>query len=286
MRTITHTTPGAVELTLNLGPGWVRVIVEDRDTAEITLTPQFDGDDVAAGLITRSTVRHGERDLTLTVPRPTASGITGRTVVQSSRGGVRVSQTNNVIRGNVTGLVITGDGDVYVSGARITGSTTILDAGQVRADVRLPIGSPLIVHTDDADLHITGHLHSVVLTSTSGSLTADSIGALAASTSSGDVRAASVTTANVKTMSGRVALDYTAAARVQTMSGSVDLVATTGTQAEISTMSGDVRVTAYHDGHVGASTMSGDIVVDAVRGAQVTTSTRSMSGYVSVPRTR
>ncbi|MEV6607455.1 DUF4097 family beta strand repeat-containing protein [Kutzneria sp. NPDC051319] len=286
MRTISHTNPGPVRLVLNLGPGTVRLIVEDRDTAEITLAPLREGDDVATDLITQAEVDHACHVLAVTVPRPSAGDTAACTVMQSA-GGVRITQSHSVVRGNVTGLIITG-GEVLMAGGRIAfGGATLTTGGQVRAEVRLPIGSSLTFDTDAADLYASGHLVDLVFHSQSGRLVADSIGTLAASTTSGGVGAVSVTTGSVKTMSGDVAADYIQTMRAQTMSGDVTLIpAAPGHRAEISTMSGDVRVTAHHDGHVDASTMSGDITVLAAQSRTVTTNTRSMSGRVRVPGTR
>jgi hypothetical protein len=288
MRTIAHTTTGPVHLTLDLGPGWVHVVVEDRGTAEIMLAPHHDDDQTAADLIARAAVDHADRALSVTMPRPMISGIGNSTIVRSSgRGGVRVSQTSTVVTGSMTGLVITSGGDVYVAGRRIVGdTTTVHSGGLIRAEVRLPLGSTLTVDTDAADVDVTGHLDRLSFISTSGNLAAGTVGTLNASTASGKVAVNQVATGTVKTMSGNVVADYSTDIRVKTMSGDVWLIASTGRQAEISTMSGDIQVTAHHDGHVDASTMSGDITVLAAQSRTVTTNTRSMSGRVRVPGTR
>lgn len=283
MRTITSTTPGPVHLSVDLGPGSVSVEVDDRQTAEITLTPVHAGDNVAADLIDRATAEQVFSDIAVTVPRPEfAGGTGGMTVVRSGRG-VTVTQSYGVVTGDVTGVVIV-DGNVYVGG-QAGGVAMVGAGGKVRAKVRLPLGSSMAVNTTSADTLVDGDIEALKVTSQSGSVVADTVGLLTARTQSGSVTAAKAVTSNVTTMSGSVDLGYAGTTEVKTMSGGVWLTGTTGTQARVSTMSGAVRVRAHHDGHVSVSTMSGAIEVSG-HDADVTTRLRSMSGRIRTSGTR
>jgi hypothetical protein len=282
MRTISCTEPGPARLALDLGPGLVHVIVEDRETAELTLTPHQRGDQVAADLIAQAIVTGP--GLTITVPRPQN---TDQAVMVGAGRGVHVVQSFSSVTGTVTGVVITDD-RVHVAGRQFsTGTDTADSSGQVSAVARLPLGSSLRLDTSSANTRTTGHLAKLVFRSTSADLTADGVGRLVATTVSGDVGADRVDTATIETVSGAVSLCYRQGVVVTTTSGDVTVfTATARHQASITTVSGEVRVATNKDGHIAATTVSGDILIKAFGDANVTTRTRTVSGDVRVPRTR
>lgn len=255
MRSFTHTTV-PVEFRLDIGPGLVDVVAEDRTDATVTLAPERTGDDVAADLINRAThTADGDR-FSVTVPRP--SGKAANSGVAYTSGGVTVIQAGRFVSGTLTGVTITGDGNVYVGGM-VAGMSS---GGSVQATVRVPLGSRVNISTDTADIHTAGPLTALTGESVSGDV----------------VHIGTVDDLDFRTVSG----DITATARranATTTSGDIR-VTLHGSRADLRSVSGDISAHATTDATVTATSVSGDIRVTSTPGVQVRTSLRSVSGYV------
>ncbi|MGO1055548.1 DUF4097 family beta strand repeat-containing protein [Crossiella sp. CA198] len=275
-KTFTAAHPGVIGLNLNLDHGDIRVSVEDREHAEITLTPINPGDITAADLITRATVTGYGQDWTVTVPSPPEPAIHVRTTA------TRIPAGTTVI-----GAIIGGNGDIttgvtivngrMVSGHRVTG----LDSGGgIRADVRLPEGSSVSVATFTARLTTVGELDRLAFRSTSGDLIAQDAGTVEARTISGDITAALACTALLTSTSGDLDVRCTADATLRTISGDISIGALTGA-ARVQSTSGRVDVHSVAASTVEANTVSGRIRLSADDGVPVQAHTRSVSGRIT-----
>ena len=249
-RTITADQPGTLTLDLALlTAGVITVTAEDdRERAEVVLTTA-DDEGTAADAINAATVHQDRAHLTVRLPDLGADNVNS-TVIQTG-GSVSVIQTAGVVRGNVTGLSITGSGDVFVNGRRIDvtgGAGTVhvsTGSGPIRIEARVPLGSSLAARTQSADVITHGVLHAVT-----------------ARTMSGDVQLDTVHDFTAKTMSGDVIVDrLTGDGQAKTMSGTVrvDAPATGAIPATLSasSMSGDVRTSGAIQ--VSARSMSGRV---------------------------
>jgi putative adhesin len=256
MRTFTHTTTVPLTFRLDIGPGLVEIVAEDRTDAVVTLAPEYISDELATRLINRATTVRDDGLFSVTVPRPV--GPTGtRTIVQAD--GVSVVQSARIVTGTLTGLTITGDGNIYVSGGSVVSTGR---GGNVRATVRVPSGSRVNVTTDTADLRATGPLTALAAKSVSGEVT----------------HVGTVDHLDVTTVSGGI---HAAGRRVQAATTSGDMrIALDGPHAELRSVSGAISVHATTDATVTARSVSGDIRVTSDPATRVTTALRSVSGDV------
>ena len=262
MRTITHTSPGPVDFSLDVDVADVVVHVGEYEVAVVVLEPVDPADEDTARLIEQTTHTSNGRVFTVRVPRP-AGGHGGTTVVQ--RGPGHVSVVGQVVTGSVVGLVLGGDahGSTIVNGQVISGSgTTFVGSRGMRITVHLPVGSSLSLAGQSPDLTTYGPLRRVDAKTVSGRL---------------DVAEAAI--AQLASMSGGVRVRACPDVHAETMSGSVVVQELAG-RAIVSTMSGDVRIHAVADSTVSARTMSGDIDLTAPAGVEIGTETRTMSGRV------
>ncbi|GGM34685.1 hypothetical protein GCM10012275_02450 [Longimycelium tulufanense] len=274
MRTLTHTDTGTVRLELELSVGVIEVCAEDRDRAEVTLTPATPGDEVAAELIRRAQVHRDGWRMMVTVPRPASAGTT---VIRTGGG---VTQTCINTGG---GMVFQSGGHTIINGHVISGNTnTTPSGGAVRAVARVPRGSTLVISTETASAWTHGALERIQFRSEFGNLRAASADVLNASTVSGDITAHVAGSVTVHTTSGDVELGPTHEASVTTVSGDVEVTDLGGT-AQAMTVSGDVHIQAIADSQVTATTISGDIRVTAEPGVSVRTRTQTVSGRVRTP---
>ncbi|PRY35301.1 putative adhesin [Umezawaea tangerina] len=253
MRTITNHTPGPIELILNIGAGTVEVHVENRDHAELILTPVTADDTTATDLINRASTTPRPGALQVAVPRPPATSFGNR----NSHVSVRDSGVVMVSGGSVNmvnGRIVSGHGAVIFS------SDT---DGAIRTTVRLPLGSKLTLDTDNADLITHGHLSK-----------------LHANVECGDVETIGlVDKLYVVTVTGDVTVAQAGLAAVDCLSGGIRIDRLDGT-AHLRTMSGDIRVEAQDGTKIRAESISGDITVHAIGGGTVDTDARTISGRV------
>ncbi|MFB4273373.1 DUF4097 family beta strand repeat-containing protein [Nonomuraea sp. GTA35] len=282
-RTLTAPLAGPVVFDLDMPHGQIDLRVCDVERADIELSAPAAGGSPAGQAIAEATLTTEVRVMTVRVPTPD-----GTTIVSHSRGG-RV-----VVSGNVhSGIVVTGgsmtivNGQVISDGQVISGMTA---SPGVRAEVRLPQGSALRVHTRTGQVTTSGELEWTQFTSSSGELRLDACRKLAASTSSGDVSAEYADQAEVRTVSGDIDLGRTETVTADSTSGDIT-IGDFGGAARLFTVSGDITVRATEPGHVTAKSTSGDIRVSApaalaAAGGEhgLTVDARSVSGDVRIPR--
>ncbi|MGO1056469.1 DUF4097 family beta strand repeat-containing protein [Crossiella sp. CA198] len=269
-RTIVSEQPGAIVLNLDVDHGEITVTVEDRQHAEITLTPLHPADPVAADLITRTTVTQQGQTCTVTMPSAPMP-------IQQANGNAVVGQVFGDVRGVVIGAVIGTHAGRITTGSS---TATLFTGGQVRAEVRLPAGSSVSVSTVSADLSAAGELDVLRYQSMSGRLDATTVAELDASTVSGSVTVWNASRAGVSTVSGAVELETTSNATIETVSGRIHLDSLNG-RARAKSVSGDITVHATGASTVDASTVSGDIHLTAQLGVTVQARTHSVSGRIT-----
>jgi DUF4097 and DUF4098 domain-containing protein YvlB len=171
------------------------------------------------------------------------STISGRvTVIAEDREDVSVEPAGTQIRGD--------DGSIEVKPPRRSSSV----------HVRCPEGSEVMVGTVSGDVDLQGRLGAVRVTSTSGSITVDT-----------------VASADLRTVSGRATVERcTGLCRASTKSGKI--VVEDAGDGELATVSGDVRIEA--SSAVEVRTVSGKVAVQS--GAQGPVRVRTVSGSIDV----
>jgi DUF4097 and DUF4098 domain-containing protein YvlB len=171
-------------------------------------------------------------------------------------------------------------------------------------EVRVPVGTDLVVGTASADVELRGDLGHVGITTVSGNITAEHVASIDARTKSGRVEVGtSSETVRVKTgsssirvehaageiraasISGKVKItDAQALASVRTVSGTIEVGVSAAGGALVETVSGTVRITVPAGVHPAArlKTVSGKRRVDCDAGDDVDISARSVSGDLLV----
>ncbi|MFD5245667.1 DUF4097 family beta strand repeat-containing protein [Amycolatopsis sp. NPDC058340] len=264
MRTLTHDGRGLARLVLKCDAiGAVDIEVGDYATASVTLEPLAPIDTVAARLIAGATAVTTGDELRVTVPGDPG----GNTTVVQNAHGTHVRMTATTVTGSMTGVTITGNGNVVVGGNIVNGRAVngnVVTGGGIQVTVRLPRTCAAVsVETVSADVAVSGVLRTV-----------------AARSLSGDVSIGTATeTAHVNTTSGDVVIASTPEATVHTVSGDVSVISLAA-RAWLGTVSGDIRVHAIGDASVHAESVSGDIRVAADSDATVRSNLRSLSGRV------
>jgi putative adhesin len=260
MRTFTHPHTASVPALfgLTVPHGVIELHAENRADITVTLEPLQAHDQVAAGLIERTTTELSEGQYSVRVPEP--AGHTGTTVVSGAADTVTVVQSFGVVTGNVTGLVINGNGAV-INGTVINGRA--ITGGAVRAVVRVPAGAEVELDTTSATTRVFGALESVIHRSISGDFRS----------------AATVRLVDITTVSGDVVIPIVDWATVRTTSGDVRLTAT-GPESRVTSVSGDITIRAMVSAEIVASTVSGDVTVTSGPDARPRVTARSVSGRV------
>lgn len=173
-----------------------------------------------------------------------------------------------------------------------------------KIEVRVPVGTDLVVGTASGDVELAGELGHTRITTAAGDIQAEQVASIDARTksgrvsvqrSAGDVRVKTTSSSiqvdqaggevRVSSVSGKVQVhDATGLASVRTVSGNVELAVdgTVGTLVE--TVSGTVRITvpAGVRPSVRLKTISGQRRVECDAGNDVEISARSVSGDLLV----
>jgi hypothetical protein len=240
--TRTHTAAQAGPLTLDieLTAGMIRVTVEDRHRAEVTITTAQDTGPTAYA-VRNATITDGAGHLTVRLPQHTDGGMT-QTVHTSGRG-VTVIQSGGTVYGTVVGAIVTGG--TFYSGRDVTITSGNVSIGApITIDVRLPLGSSLTAGTTSADVETFGVLASAEVRTVSGDIRIDSTGPADLRSTSGDIRVAFTgTTARAKTVSGDIrvhALTPDATVHARSVSGDIRV---TGTNVDLNARTVSGRVT-------------------------------------------
>jgi hypothetical protein len=273
---ITSHAKGPVLLALTVPLGTVRVIVEDRDHAEVTI--QSDTEDGPFADAVRDAARSAQQGqdaegawMNITVPDIAGGGattvITGRggsTVINNVAGGVTVighSQTfgNVSVGSSFVGATISG-GNIVIGGS---GSVT---AGTLDAIARLPLGSSLKVNAGLAQVECAGTLDRLDFRATGGDLDVAEAYAVRAQASSGTIRIGAAARVEARTSSGDIRIRKTADVTASASSGDITVAGLEG-NARLQTSSGSVNVHAVIGGRITATASSGDVSVTATDAA-------------------
>ncbi|MDX2623836.1 hypothetical protein PV356_30735 [Streptomyces sp. WI03-5b] len=279
-RTLTAETTGPVTIDATLlGHGGLVTVRADAKCTRATLTIHTaDEDGASADTVRTATLRQFTNRLEAYV-QGSGGGNTGGTIVVG--GGSSVIQSFGTVTGSVTGMTITGTGQVIVNGgAVIQGSSSI----EITAVV--PEGSSVDSETQSADVEGIGALLNVSAKCQSGSIRTGHVSRVDAKTQSGSVTVEQAAHINATTQSGSIHLGRTDVVTAKTMSGSIEIQDFGGT-ATADSMSGSIRIHATAGGDIHAKTMSGAIDVTATQAAladDLDVRASSMSGRVSTPQ--
>ncbi|MEU0557427.1 hypothetical protein [Dactylosporangium sp. NPDC006015] len=219
-RTCTAREHGAITLDVRINVGSVRVIVEDREYAEVTLISP-EGNESAARAVERATIDdHGDH---LAVRVPNLEPTTAR----QHFGGVTqvVGHNLGVVVGVVYGDVVSIGG---MSGGTVVGGVVTGGVGPLVGIVaRLPLGSSLLAETVSASVDVSGTLLRAVVETVSGAVHIDTVSA-----------------PDLSTVSGRIAIDRLIGdGFAKTISGGITVAATDRCNLRAESVSGSIRVT-------------------------------------------
>jgi hypothetical protein len=273
---ITSRSYGPVLLALSVPLGTVRVIVEDRDHAEITI--QADAETGPFADAVREAARSAQQGqdaegawMDVTVPDIAGGGattvITGRggsTVINNMAGGTTfISQTqtfgNVSIGGSFTGATVIG-GNVVIGGS---GSVA---AGTLDVVARLPRGSSLKISAGLAQVDCTGSLDRLDFRATAGGLDVAEVYAVRAQASSGTLRVGTASRVEARSSSGDIRIRRAADVTASASSGDITVAGLEG-NARLQASSGSVSVHAVIGGQITATASSGDVSVTATDAA-------------------
>ncbi|GAA2599037.1 hypothetical protein GCM10010399_32180 [Dactylosporangium fulvum] len=231
IRTYSARDRGAVTLDIRINVGSVRLIVEDRNYAEVVLTCP-DGNDAAARAVQRTTIEEYDDYLTVRVPN-----LEPTTVRQHFDGVTQVVGHNvGVVVGVVYGSIVTGVGGAVIGGMTAGGIGPGVDIA-----VRLPLGSSLIAETISASVDTSGALVRAVTESVSGSVHLDTVAA-----------------PDLSTISGRITIDHLIGdGYAKTTSGAITAAATDRCHLRAESVAGSIRVTGPIN--LSAHTVSGRV---------------------------
>ncbi|MFF4249491.1 DUF4097 family beta strand repeat-containing protein [Streptomyces sp. NPDC001822] len=280
------TGPVTIDATL-LGHGGRVTVRAEADCTRATLTIHTaDEDGASADAVRKATLRQSANRLEAYV-QGSGGGNSGSTIVVG--GGSSVIQSFGTVTGSVTGMTITGNGEVIVNGVRISGGGAVIQGSSpIEITAVVPEGSSLDGDTQSADVEGIGALLNVSAKTQSGSIRTGHVSRVDAKTQSGSVTVEQAAQINAKTQSGSIRLGRTDVVTAKTMSGSIGIQDFGGT-AEADSMSGSIRIHATAGGDVRAKTMSGSIHVTATESAladDLDVHAKSMSGRVSIPPRR
>jgi DUF4097 and DUF4098 domain-containing protein YvlB len=176
--------------------------------------------------------------------------------------------------------------------------------GSKKIEVRVPVGTDLVVGTSSGDVELRGDLGHVGVTTVSGGVTAEQVSSIDARTKSGRVEVQTSSGAvRLKTGSSSIRIDQAAGevrvasvsgkvqikeahglASVRTVSGNVELGLSDASAALVETVSGTMRITVPAGVHPAArlKTVSGKRRVECDPGDDVAITARSVSGDLLV----
>lgn len=266
-RTLSVPSPPCPDLVFELAmpQGFAEVIAADIDHVEITLEAP-----------TGTPAARAIADATLT----TRDSVVRLHVPDSGHDTVTVISRRTVITGTVTGI------DIDEAGTVVIGDGAVITAREgIRATIRLPRRSSLLVETRTADVRTYGPLGTIVFESISGDLDVAEAHSLAATTKSGYVHASKTDTASVRTISGDIEMGLTSVAVLETIGGGIR-IRDFGGSARLTTVSGNITVTATLPGRLRATSTSGSIttlVAHDMPPRALIVEARSVSGRVLGP---
>jgi hypothetical protein len=238
MPTRTHTAEqaGAIVFDVALTAGTIRVTVEDRSAAEVTISTEQDRGP-AAEMVRSATITERPGRLTIRVPDPAPVTVTGVQAAGGHRGVTSAGRSNIVFNGTVTaGAIAFGSGAVAIGGA------SVVVGAPVTVEVRLPLGSSLTARTVAAEVETAGELAAADVTTIAGS-----------------ILVAAVIRPRLESTSGEVRIDrLTGDGSLKTISGHTRVHAAVECSLRASSISGDIRVSGARV-DLDASSVSGRI---------------------------
>jgi DUF4097 and DUF4098 domain-containing protein YvlB len=180
--------------------------------------------------------------------------------------------------------------------------------GSQMVELRVPLGTDLVVGTASGDVELRGHLGTVSVTTASGDLRAEAVASIDARTASGrlEVQESSGTVRlktgsspvhvhaadgelRVASISGQVRIERASGVvSVRTVSGNVDLGVGAAGGATVETVSGTVRILVPAGVHPATRlrSISGARHVECETGEDLEIAARSVSGDLSVAAER
>jgi DUF4097 and DUF4098 domain-containing protein YvlB len=190
--------------------------------------------------------------------------------------------------------------DMAAEGASIVGhdgQREVRWCGSKKIEVRVPVGTDLVVGTSSGDVELRGDLGHVGVTTVSGGITAEQVSSIDARTKSGRMQVQTSSGAvrlktgwvRVASISGKVRIkEAHGLASVRTVSGNVELGLSGAGQALVETVSGTMRITVPAGVHPATrlKTVSGKRRVDCDPGDDVAITARSVSGDLVVTAQR
>lgn len=179
---------------------------------------------------------------------------------------VRVSTTSGRIS-----IFVEDRADVDVDGSapiQVAGNRTTVNGGSGKLEIRVPIGSDLIVGSTSGRIDVQGRAGSVSITSGSGKIRVEHAQSVDARSSTGRIEIASANGAcSIRAGSGSVSVGSCGRADVATESGRIDLDGVQGSvSAHCTTGRIDIRMDAAAD--VIAETISGRIALSLPPGVR------------------
>ncbi|MFI1194133.1 DUF4097 family beta strand repeat-containing protein [Micromonospora sp. NPDC020750] len=237
---------GPITLDARVTAGNIRVTVENRTHAEITISTA-DTTGPSADAVNNATINDQGDRITAEVRNSGGGGVVMQsggvqTNVFRSGGGITVTQVGGNVYGTVVGAVVSGR-DIIVNGVHVGGGGGVLVGGSpIVIEARLPVGSSLAADTTSADIDATGPLTRAQIRAVSGDVNLDGVASLDVSTTSGDTTVAA----------------FAGSGQVRAVSGDVRVTAVQESSLQVRTVSGDVRITGARVA-LDASTVSGRV---------------------------
>jgi DUF4097 and DUF4098 domain-containing protein YvlB len=171
--------------------------------------------------------------------------------------------------------------EVTADGVPVRGNGGPLEVkgGSHPVEVRVPIGTDLVVGTSSGDVELRGDLGQVGITTVSGSLTVEHVASIDARTKSGRVTVqASAGPVRVKTGSSTIRVDHAGGeVRVASVSGTVTVTDAAG-PASIRTVSGTVTLGLSRASEAMVETVSGTVRITVPPGVRAAAHLKSVSG--------
>lgn len=255
-RTFTAASSGPVRFVVNGDFVAANVEVGRVSRAEAVLTTGDDRDGPAAEAIDKARFSPHTPELNMPLNSGSSGGVT---VVSSGDNYISVSQNSVVVDGEMTGVVMTGSGSMYVSGGEVWVNGVKVQPGKgggkvstgIKLTLRLPSGSSLKTNGKNGNYVVTGEqLEEVDFKNYNGSLDVQvPVEALEFDAYNGDLHATKrVGEVNADSYNGSLRVDY--------LHGN----------GHFSTYNGSIDVSCHAPGRVSGKSYNGNVnIVDAAR---------------------
>lgn len=161
--------------------------------------------------------------------------------------------------------------DIEVDGgahlARVGSSLTIEPKGH-RLNVRVPLGTAVVIGTTSSRVTIKGDIGTAAITTESGKISVEAATSVDARTRSGRIDLGTIAgDCRIRSENGRVTIDSCVAADVSTTNGAIHLNAVGG-PARVHCVNGRIRIDMSSAHDVFAETVNGRITISLPRGVR------------------